>query len=63
MQVFPGKDISVIAPDKTGEYAQYVRALTETHRVESEISAGAALGGLGGLLIGMAALAIPVLAC
>jgi uncharacterized membrane protein len=51
-------DISVIGPDPTGEYAKYVRAPVDTH-IESDIGTGAALGGLGGLLVGLAALTLP----
>lgn len=54
-------DISVIANDPNEEYAPYVKANTvdATDDVAAGAGIGAAIGGLGGLLVGLGALAIP----
>jgi len=56
-------DISVIANDARSEYASYVNRqgveVTEGDDVAKGAGIGAALGGLGGLLVGLGALAIP----
>jgi hypothetical protein len=57
-------DISVIANDAKNEYAPYVGTTTATtvdtgDDVAKGAGIGAALGGLGGLLVGLGALAIP----
>lgn len=55
---FPKEAISLVAPDTSAEAAQYFNTPPETH-LGANIETGAVLGGLGGLLIGAAALAIP----
>jgi hypothetical protein len=57
-------DISVIASDTNREYAGYVDGATvktvdTTDDVAAGAGIGAAIGGLGGLLVGLGALAIP----
>jgi len=57
---FPKEAISVIAPDTNVEAARYFNTPSATHpETEPGIGTGAAIGGLGGLLLGAAALAIP----
>jgi hypothetical protein len=54
-------DISVVASDANNEYAAYVddRYVDATDDVAKGAGIGAAIGGLGGLLVGLGALAIP----
>jgi len=54
-------DISVIANDAKNEYAPYTQANTvdSSDDVAKGAGIGAAIGGLGGLLVGLGALAIP----
>jgi len=54
-------DISVIANDANSEYARYTDAnyVDSTDDVAKGAGIGAAIGGLGGLLVGLGALAIP----
>jgi hypothetical protein len=52
-------DISVIASDAKNEYAPHVNTVDTTDDVAKGAGIGAALGGLGGLLVGLGALAIP----
>lgn len=57
---FPKEAVSVLAPDTSAEAAQYFNTSSKTHpEAEPDIGTGAALGGLGGLLLGAAALTIP----
>ena len=56
----PKDAISVIAPDTSAEAARYFTTPSATQAEgEPAIGTGAAIGGLGGLLLGAAALAIP----
>ncbi len=54
-------DISVVANDAKQEYAAYTDAnyVDSTDDVAKGAGIGAAIGGLGGLLVGLGALAIP----
>lgn len=54
-------DISVIANDAKNEYSPYVdtTVVDTTDDVAKGAGIGAAIGGLGGLLVGLGALAIP----
>jgi len=52
-------DISVIASDAKSEYAPYVDTVDTGDDVAKGAGIGAAIGGLGGLLVGLGALAIP----
>jgi len=54
-------DISVVANDAKNEYAPYTEAnyVDSTDDVAKGAGIGAAIGGLGGLLVGLGALAIP----
>jgi len=54
-------DISVIVNDANNEYSPYVdtKVVKTTDDVGTGVGVGAAIGGLGGLLIGLGALAIP----
>ena len=54
-------DISTVAQDSKGEYAKFLRteAAEANGEEDSHIGIGAALGGIGGLLLGLAALSIP----
>jgi hypothetical protein len=54
-------DISVVASDAKNEYARYTDAnyVESTDDVAKGAGIGAAIGGLGGLLVGLGALAIP----
>lgn len=56
----PRDDISLIASDAAGEYSGYHGGdlPTESDAAEGAV-AGATVGGLGGLVVGLAALAIP----
>lgn len=57
---FPKEAVSVIAPDTSAEARRYFNTPEATHpEAESDIGTGAAIGGLGGLLLGAAALTIP----
>lgn len=57
---FPKEAISVVAPDTSAEAKLYFATPSATHAdTESDVGTGAAIGGLGGLLLGAAALAIP----
>jgi len=55
------KDISVIASDTNSEYSPYVdtKYVDTTDDVGKGAGIGAAIGGIGGLLVGLGALAIP----
>ena len=56
----PKEAISVIAPDTSAEAARYFSPSTaDSTEAESEVGTGAALGGLGGLLLGAVALTLP----
>lgn len=55
---FPREEISVVIPDTKGEYAQYLSVQAE-RPVAEDAGVGAVLGGLGGLLLGVGALAVP----
>ena len=54
-------DISVVASDAKSEYAPYLEAnyVDTSDDVAKGAGLGAAIGGLGGLLVGLGALAIP----
>jgi hypothetical protein len=52
-------DISVVASDANNEYARYVDTTDTGDDVATGAGIGAAIGGLGGLLVGLGALAIP----
>jgi len=58
---FSRNDISVVANDPNKEYSAYVddRYVDTTDDVAKGAGIGAAIGGLGGLLVGLGALAIP----
>ncbi len=57
---FPKEVISVIAPDTSVEAKRYFDTpLATPADTESDIGTGAAIGGFGGLLLGVAALSIP----
>jgi len=55
---FAREDISIVAQDSKGEYAKFVNAQTLPES-ETRVETGAAIGGVGGFLLGLAALAIP----
>src|SRR5581483_9934668 len=55
---FRKEDISVVAQDQKGEYARFLDAEANPD-ASSNVGTGALVGGVGGLLIGLAALAIP----
>lgn len=55
---FAREDISIVARDNKGEYAKFENA----HNLPEEksgVGTGAAIGGVGGFLLGLAAFAIP----
>jgi hypothetical protein len=54
----PDRDISLVAADAQGEYARGLKP-DDSSATEKGIGLGAALGGLGGLLVGLGALTIP----
>lgn len=57
---FPKEAISVVAPDTSAEAKRYFDTASTTQAdTETDVGTGAAIGGLGGLLLGAAALAIP----
>jgi uncharacterized membrane protein len=57
---FPTEAVSVMAPDTNVEANRYFNSTPATHpEDESDIETGAAIGGLGGLLLGAVALTIP----
>jgi hypothetical protein len=58
---FSRSDISVVASDPNNEYSAYVddRFVDPGNDVAKGAGIGAAIGGLGGLLVGLGALAIP----
>lgn len=65
---FSRNDISMIAGDKEGKYSQYVKKGVSQEDMEGQdltegtvagAGIGAVIGGLGGLLVGLGALAIP----
>ncbi|HUM71506.1 MAG TPA: hypothetical protein PLK31_21985, partial [Chloroflexota bacterium] len=57
------EDISLVANDATGEYGRFVTTPTgevaQVEAVGAGAGVGAVVGGLGGLLLGLGALAIP----
>jgi hypothetical protein len=56
---FARENISVVASDAAGEYAHYEgEEIPEVETLEGAAT-GAVLGGMGGLVVGLAALAIP----
>ena len=55
---FAREDISIVAQDSKGEYAKFVNAQT-LPEPETGVETGAAIGGVGGFLLGLAAFAIP----
>ena len=56
----PDRDISLMAADAQGEYGRSLRTKTDdSSAAEKGVGLGAALGGLGGLLVGLGALTIP----
>lgn len=56
----PKEAISVVAPDTSVEAARYFPPSSQTTTdASADVGTGAALGGLGGLLLGAAALMIP----
>ncbi len=55
---FRKEDISVVAQDQKGEYARFIDAEANPN-ASSNVGTGAMVGGIGGLLVGLAALAIP----
>jgi hypothetical protein len=57
----PKEAISVVAPDTSAEAAQYFPSSTDTPADDAAggVGTGAALGGLGGILLGAVALTIP----
>lgn len=52
-------DVSLVASDAAGEYARYHGQEIPADDMLEGAAGGALLGGLGGLLVGLAALAIP----
>lgn len=58
---FPRKDISLVASDPTGEYAKATSTTdpNELSYTAAGAGTGAIVGGIGGLLVGIGALAIP----
>jgi hypothetical protein len=57
---FPKEAVSVLAPDTSAEAARYFNTSSATHtEAGSDIGTGAAIGGVGGLLLGAATLLIP----
>src|SRR5579859_3578755 len=58
---FNSADISLVAPDAKGEYSRQLGTKTtgKHDAAAGGATAGAVLGGLGGLLVGLGALAIP----
>src|SRR3954470_5944280 len=54
----PQEDISVIGKDTKSEFVNFEPA-EESTRTITGLSTGAAIGGFGGLLLGLGALAIP----
>jgi hypothetical protein len=63
----PSADISLVALDAAGEYGSYLTKTTKVKKgknnaaegVDTGAGVGAIVGGLGGLLVGLGALAIP----
>lgn len=55
---FTREDISIVAQDNKGEYAKFVNAQT-LPEPDVGVGTGAAIGGIGGFLLGLAAFAIP----
>lgn len=55
---FTREDISIVAQDSKGEYAKFANAQT-LPEPETGVGTGAAIGGIGGFLLGLAAFAIP----
>jgi hypothetical protein len=55
---FAREDISIVAQDSKGEYAKFVNAETMPEP-ETGVGTGAAIGGIGGFLLGLAVFAIP----
>jgi uncharacterized membrane protein len=56
---FSREHISVVASDAAGEYAQYEGETTPESETLDGAGTGAVLGGMAGLVVGLAALAIP----
>jgi hypothetical protein len=52
------QDISTVAQDSNGEYAKFLRAEANTDS-GSHVGASVAVGSIGGLVLGLAALSIP----
>src|SRR5262245_58786083 len=59
----PNSSISLIAGDNAGAYASHLSAgqsgIDKHARAESGVAVGATVGGIGGLLLGLAALTVP----
>lgn len=55
---FAREDISIIAQDSKGEYAKFVNAQT-LPEPGTGVEVGAAIGGVSGFLLGLAAFALP----
>ena len=58
---FPREDISMVAADTEGKFKTYVGESNEegADGIATGAGVGAAVGGIGGLLVGIGALAIP----
>jgi len=58
---YNSKDISVVATNTNNQYSPYVetKVVDTTDDVGTGAGVGAAIGGIGGLLVGLGALAIP----
>jgi len=56
---FPRDNISIAANNTAGEYAQSTASSEEWSGTATGAAAGATIGGIGGLLVGLGALAIP----
>ena len=56
---FPRDTISIAANNATGEYAQSTSSSEEWSGTATGATTGATIGGIGGLLVGLGALAIP----
>ena len=56
---FPRDNISIAANNATGEYTQSTASSEEWSGTATGATTGAAIGGIGGLLVGLGVLAIP----